>query len=358
MGEKVIIINCRFLTQKITGVQRFAIEICLELKKINKNLRFVAPYNIIQNDTAEKLGVEIIGKKSGYYWEQIELPNFLRKNGNPLLLNLCNTAPISYKNNALVIHDICCLKHPEWFSKKFYLFYKLLIPNLVKSVRCLFTVSDFSKREISYRFNYPLERITVINNAVNVRATRINQNGNSKFLNSEKYILAVSSISPRKNFSGIIASYIKLNDPSIDLVLVGEGYKSFPQIYLEIPDHLKDRIHFLGYVNDDELERLYSKALMFVYPSLYEGFGIPPIEAMSYGCPVIVSNTTSLPEVCKQGAIYVNPKDISEIEVAIRKLLESMEYRKEMIERGYEVVSSYSWQGSAFKLFQSIKAAV
>jgi len=153
MNTRMICINCRFLSQQITGVQRYAIEICLLLKEFDTQIVFLSPANIVHKNIAEKLGVKIIGKRSGYYWEQVELPRWLKKHDNPLLLNLCNMAPLSYNNSSITIHDIAVLKHKEWFSKKFYFFYSIVMPLLVKKAKKLFTVSEFSKAEIVSYFS-------------------------------------------------------------------------------------------------------------------------------------------------------------------------------------------------------------
>ena len=128
----MLIINSRFLTQEITGVQRFAIEISLRLKDLLKdNVLFVAPYNVIQSEIAKRLNVQIIGNHTGHLWEQWDLPHYLKKNGSPLLLNLCNLAPLRYKNKISTIHDVSFVRYPQTFSKKFLFFYKFMIPKII-----------------------------------------------------------------------------------------------------------------------------------------------------------------------------------------------------------------------------------
>ena len=118
-----IFVNARFLTQHMTGVQRYAVEICLELKRMmGDDIEFVSPCNIIQKKYAEMLNVRIIGRHKGHIWEQIDLPSYLRKNDNPLLLNLCNTAPLFYKNKIVTVHDVAFMPYPQTFSKSFLYF--------------------------------------------------------------------------------------------------------------------------------------------------------------------------------------------------------------------------------------------
>lgn len=164
----MLAVNSRFLTQQITGVQRFAIEISLRLKEILKDdVFFVSPNNIIQYDIAEKLDVKIIGKHTGHLWEQWELPKWLKKHDSPLLLNLCNMAPLMYRNKISTIHDIAFVRFPQTFSKKFLWFYKIMIPRIVKSSIKIITVSEFSKQEIVDEYKIDQNMVSVVYNAVN-----------------------------------------------------------------------------------------------------------------------------------------------------------------------------------------------
>src|SRR3972149_8611226 len=144
----MIIVNSRFLTQKITGVQRNAIEISRELRKLYPDITFISPQNIYHRNIASELNVILFGRLRGHLWEQIDLHRYLNKNNKPLLLNMANTAPISYKNQIVTICDLSFLRHPEWFSKTFYFYYRFLIPKIVKNSLKIVTISKFSKNEI------------------------------------------------------------------------------------------------------------------------------------------------------------------------------------------------------------------
>lgn len=348
----MICINCRFLSQQITGVQRYAIEICLQLRLFDKNIIFLSPGNIIHQSIAEKLNVKIIGTKSGYYWEQVELPHWLKKHGNPLLVNLCNIAPLRYNNNSITIHDIAVLKHKEWFSKKFYLFYKAVMPLLVKRAKKIFTVSEFSKSEIISYFSINPDRVFVVNNAVS-KTISPNDTSDRWELNDKKYILAVSSINPRKNFKTIIEAFNKI-DSDMHLVVAGEANRAFNKVDY-INEAVKNKkILFLGYVSDEELGFLYKNAFVFVYISLYEGFGIPMLEAMSCGCPVIASNNTSMLEIGQNAALLVNPLNPEELKKGILDINTDADLRNNLIANGYLVNKEYTWEGSARKLYKRL----
>ena len=162
-----IVVNARFLTQRMTGVQRYAVEICLELKRMmGDNIELVSPCNIEQHEYAKKLSVKIIGSNKGHMWEQIDLPHYLHKSGNPLLLCLCNTAPLFYKNKIVTVHDVAFEAFPQTFSKSFLYTYHFLIPRIIKSALHVITVSNFSREEIVKYYGTSHDKISVVYNAV------------------------------------------------------------------------------------------------------------------------------------------------------------------------------------------------
>jgi len=346
----MIIINSRFLTQKITGTQRFAIEISLQLKRLMPNdTVFVSPKNILHKDIAEELNVKPIGVNKGHLWEQLDLTVYLKKVGNPLLINLVNTAPLLYEKQIITIHDLAFLRHPEWFSRKFYLFYKFLIPKIARKAKKVITDSNFSKKEI----------IDILK--IHPKKVEVNYCGvsNKFFFNSsikkENFILAVSSLDPRKNFKSLILAFKKLKLKDYKLLIVGSKNKVFSDT--EIQKLIKEipNVEFTGYVSDKKLVNLYQRAKLFVYPSLYEGFGLPPLEAMACGTPVVVSNVASLPEVCGDAAYYVNPYDIDDIARGIETVLKDEILQKELIQKGLKKVKLFSWEKSAEKLVKIIQ---
>lgn len=345
----MLVINTRFLTQEITGVQRFAIELSKQLKKIFKSeLIFVSPHNIIHKELAKELGVEIIGKRTGHLWEQLDLPKYLKANKKPLLLNLCNTAPIFYKNKLVTIHDIAFERFPETFDWRFRLVYKNIIPIIIKNSLHTFTVSNFSRTEITNFYKIEKEKITVIYNAVN----------HMSYLQyksiEEDYILAVSSLNYQKNFHSLIKAFNQIDNKKIKLYLVGGINKSFADTTLLKDIQKNQNIIFKGRVSDDELERLYASAKCFVYPSLYEGFGIPPLEAQICGCPVVCSNVASLPEVCGDSVLYCDPYKVEDIKEKVEQIINSKTLQQALIKKGFENVSKFSWENSALKVVKKM----
>jgi len=342
----MIYINGKFINQKITGVQRFANEISKLLISNFGNYKIIIPKNIKINMTDypfEK--VEYFGHGNLNHWEQIQLPLFLKMNNSPLLLTFTGLGPIFYKNKIITIHDLSFWEHPEWFSKKYAFAYRFFTPISLKNSIKLFTVSEYSKQTITKELKCTRSDIEVIYNAVN---EYICEDRNIKKV---KYILAVGSIDPRKNLDRLISSFQKWNNHDYELIIIGGHQKSFPKINLST----KANVKFLGYVSEELLHKYYSESEIFIYPSLYEGFGIPPLEAMAHGTPVIASNITSLPEACGEAALYIDPYSEESIINAFELLSKNSRLQKELIIKGFENLKRFSWSKSALKINEIIK---
>lgn len=348
MRNDIIVVNARFLTQKVTGVQRYAIEISRQLKKLyGQDVIFVCPKNILNKEIALELEAKEVGSHHGHLWEQWDLPLYLRMIGSPLLLNLTNTAPIFYYNKLVTLHDILFVRYPHTFSKMFVAFYRVLIPLVVYTSKHLFTVSDFSKKEISDYYHIDKNKVTVIYNAV----SSVFKNLYDATLRHKKYFMAVSSIKQNKNFFYILDAFLQLSakDKQIELIVIGDlQSKSFQT--MDLSKYKNKQIKFLGRVNDEELVRYYSNATAFIFPSLYEGFGIPPLEAQACGCPAICANTSCLPEIFGGSVLYCDPYDVSTLVKAMKKMIEDDNLRGRTIELGYCNIQRYSWEVSGIQM--------
>ncbi|MGA0559394.1 glycosyltransferase family 4 protein [Larkinella sp. VNQ87] len=348
MNHKSVVVNARFLTQPITGTQRVGIELGMRLRKLLPDITFLTPHNILQNDIANDLGATVYGRSKGYIWEQIEMPMYLRTQGSPLLLNLCNTAPIVYSNKIVTVLDLSFHRHPEWFSKKFSMLYNFTVPRIVKSAHKVLTISEYSLNDLHQFYHVPKSALDIIYPSISdifrypPAVKGENQYG--------KYILAVSSLDPRKNFKGLIQAFQQANFSDARLVIVGAAHKVFADTGLKELIENDPSIIFTGYVSDEQLVNLYQHALFFAYPSYFEGFGIPPLEAMSCGCATLVSDTTSLPEVCADASVYVDPYDIGSIRDGLIKLYSDENLRRSLVEKGRSRVEHFSWDRSAQKL--------
>lgn len=345
----MIYINARFLTQDITGAQRYAAEMSKAFKELRPDgAEFLTPKKIVSKEISGFLDAKPLGKLSGHLWEQVELPRYLKGKDNPLLINLANTAPLNYENQIVTIDDLSFLRHPEWFSKIFYLYYSFLIPRITKKSKQIITISDFSKREIIELLGIPESKIMVIYPSISKEFIDPRPIDN-KYGN---YILAVSSLDQRKNFNNLIAAFNSLNLSDTKLIIVGKTDNMiFSGKRIDVKNNLNNVV-FTGYISDYELAGLYKNARIFIYPSFYEGFGLPPLEAMGCGCPVVISRLASLPEVCGDAAYYINPYKAEDIAEAIRNILNNGFLREDLINKGRERIKLFSWRDSAQRLIR------
>ena len=356
----MLVVNCRFLSQKITGTQKFAIEICKELNAEYKDIMFIAPPNIIQKEIANKLNVKIVGSRfykvvsflrlpANLLWEQLFLPYYLKKlDNNVPLLNLVNVAPIFYNYNYIVLHDIAFKRFPHFFNKYFLLLYNILVPRILKKAQKIFTVSYFSKSEIEKYFPYSKGKIEVIYNAIDDNLQK-----NNCDTHKEPYVLTVGSLEPRKNISKLINA-MSINN-NIKLVIVGDkNSKVFDNVYDNLNLNIENVV-FTGYIENEELQELYENATAFIYPSIYEGFGIPPLEAQNYGIPVIISDIEVFREIYGESVYYVNPHESEHIYNGIEKVFNNKKLQLELIKNGYDNIKRYSWKNSAKKMMACLK---
>lgn len=342
----MIYINGRFLTQNITGVQRFAYEISVRISAFNKNVIFLVPDASLVKECYQTENVKIHEVKgfSGHLWEQITLPLYLKKIGSPVLVNLCNTAPIFYSNQIVTHHDITYVRFPKSYPLKLRLIYGFIAKKIIKNSKAVITVSEFSKGEICEHYRCDAEKIHVIYNAVN-RNFIPNEN-----LKLGSYILAVSSPNYHKNFHGLIEAFSE-TDLDIELKIIGSASKTFSQLDLGVND---DRVSFLGRVDDEKLIELYQCAKLFVFPSFYEGFGIPPLEAQACGCPVASSDKASMKEVLQSSAVFFDPQSKEDIKRAIRTVIDDNGINEKLRVLGSQNVSRFSWDESASKVYELI----
>lgn len=350
--QKEIYIAARFLTQPITGVQRYGIELSKAIIKINPgyNIKFAAPPNILHQDIAKSLNVEIVGNFTSHLWDQISLLKFLRSKGNPLVVNFSNTLPVFYENKIVTIHDIIHIKYPVSYSyRKYYEFVFLL---MIKYSKHIITGSKFSKNEIANFFKIDKSKISVVYSGVDEKFRPIKENY------KENYILAVSSIAYHKNFTKLVEAFMKVKIKNVNLYIVGGvNEKIFGSKSRRLLEEIKndDRVKILGRVDDDTLIKLYSNALCFVYPSLYEGFGIPPLEAQACGCPVVLSDIPVFREIYGDSATFFNPFDAQDIADKIEEAITNRSLRNSLKEKGLENVKKFTWENSAKSFFKILK---
>src|SRR6267154_3859549 len=271
MNSRGIVVNLRSQGAGLTGVQRYSQELCARL---NRGIDTVTPRRPLH-------GI------AGHLWEQTGLPVRV---ATRLLWSPANTGPLAVERQVLTIHDVAPLDHPEWFESKFATWYGWMIPALARRVRCLITVSEFSKRRLVLNTGIDESRVHVIPNGVSERFHPRNIDTIREVLTrlrvpTERYVLTLGSIEPRKNLSRLLEAW-RISAPRLpdDVWLVIAGAQGKGHIFAmtqlgEIPL----RVYSTGFVQDEDLPALYSGAMAMVYPSIYEGFGLPVLEAMAAG---------------------------------------------------------------------------
>jgi glycosyltransferase involved in cell wall biosynthesis len=259
----------------------------------------------------------VVGKLSGILWEQIELPQYI--NGR-LLLTLSGGAPIINSRNIITIHDAAAMAAPEGYSIAYRLWWQNHCRRMAKTAERILTVSNFSKSEIEKWYGAPQEKISVTYlGSDHFHNLEADASTLTRFGISGNYILAVGSHNPNKNFARVVKAFEYLNKDNIEIVIAG-GVDG--RVFNENVK-LLEGAHMLGYVSDAELKALYQNAACFVFASLYEGFGLPPLEAASCGCPIVVSRSGSLPEIFDGVACFCDPYDPQNIATAIQCAIES-----------------------------------
>lgn len=346
---RLVDINARFLTQPTTGVQRVAEELVRALDRellANSALRkrycfrLVAPAGERRQIELNQIDTVEVGRLRGQQWEQLELPAYT---GGRLLLNLCNTAPVGIRS-IVVIHDASVFAVPEAYSPAFRSWYRILLPLLGRRALRVITVSRFSRQELSRRAGIPDDKMDVIP----LGADHLLHSASDKRVfhrlpvGAGRYILAVGSRSPHKNLGALVAAVASLGVKNLPLVLAGGA-----NARVFASSGSSESRYDAGYVTDGELRALYENALCFVYPSLYEGFGLPPLEAMLCGCPALVSQAASLPEVCGSGARYCNARDPDDIARGIREIVAEPGRREQQVRAGTARAGEFTWKRSA-----------
>jgi glycosyltransferase involved in cell wall biosynthesis len=334
----------------MTGVERYAYNICKAMARLQQPFTIVCPKATIHQDyDVSDLEIVHYGIGSSHFWEQCILPFFFLNKKEHLVLSFTGLGAILIRHKIMTIHDLAFLKNPSWYSRTYYWYYRLMTPLAVKTSQYILTVSEFSKNEIlrSYPF-LKEEKIHVVYNAIN---RQLFQHTPNLPASAERFALAVSSIDPRKNFHRLIQAFNNISN--IKLYIVGQYNPVFQR-----QDGLTkgtDNINFLGRVSDEKLVSLYNQADFFIFPSLYEGFGLPPLEAMACGCPVLVSDIPVEKEVCGDAALYFNPLDSNDIHDTILQHLKGNDLsRKAMQERGFQNIKRFSWEKSAIIVLQLI----
>lgn len=295
---------------------------------------------------------------AGYIWRFIQTPLKLKFTKElDLVHDPYEIGALSFKmpfKKVITIHDLTPTLFPHTFRSIMVVLHKLLFPRTLKTADKIIADSKNTKKDLINYFNVPEEKIRVILLAADEKFKPLNKEGikevKQNYNLNFSFILYVGTLEPRKNIPSLIKAFYKLKRKNINykLVITGKKGRKYKEIFETIDKlNLQKDVIFTGYVSDEDLPALYKAADLFVYPSLYEGFGLPPLEAMACGTPVITSNTSSLPEVVGDAGIMVNPYDVDGLADAMYEVLTNDELREDMIKKGLERAKMFSWEKCA-----------
>jgi len=303
-----------------------------------------------------------------FLWSQTSLPLYLlfshfTKNKIDVFFSPAHYAPrFSLCPTVVTIHDLSYFYFPQEFLKKDLYKLKRWTNYSVRKAKNIITVSKTTKKDLVKYYPNTDSKIQVIYNGMEREEDENNTpSTNFKSLENQKYVLYVGTLQPRKNIVTLIRAFriFHSTHPEFKLVIAGKRGWLFNLIFKEAQDlYVNEHIIFPGYVSNDELVTLYRSAFCFVLPSLYEGFGIPILESMSYGCPVIASFNSSLPEVGGDACLYINPHKPEDIVDKLELLLKDKTLRKELIKKGKEQISLFSWTKCGKETLELLQSSV
>lgn len=364
---RIAIEGQRLFRKRKHGMDMVALELIRNLMKIDKKNEYFIFVSPDEDRCLESTkNFQIIELNGGSYptWEQIALPKAVRQYNCDILHCTSNTAPIRTKIPLIVtLHDIIYMESISLFRKAYTNYQKMgnmyrrfVVPAIMKRAKKIITVSNYEKNRIGDYFKINNNGLAAIYNGVGEHFKPID---NKEVLNEirnkynlpEKYFFFLGNTDPKKNTKGTLKAYsdfVKKNGDDIKLVMLDYEEEALMSILSEIGDkEIRKNIHLTGYVVNTDLPAIYNMCELFLYPSLRESFGIPMLEAMSCGVPVITSNTSSMPEVSGDAALLVNPLKPEEITSAIEKILNDKVLNKELIEKGYKQAAKFSWKSMA-----------
>lgn len=373
---KKVLIDAVSLLSPLTGIGRYTYEISCRLQKLSKG-----KYEIFFNYGYHSKELYGLDKQSTTEQKAKKLQSFIKK--IPLLKKLSRSfylfitkfyrteydlyfqpnfipnSNIKAKKLICTVHDFSFMLQPHWHTKELIAHYNKNFFSLIKKADHIITGSNFTKQEIIDYMQIPQDKISVIYHGVNHELYKQYpqnelQETKAKFDLPKSFLLFVGSIEPRKNLLTLLKAYNLLSkEEKCELPLILVGFKGWEnrEIMQEIEKN-REYIRYLGFVSDSELAHIYNLATVFIYPSLYEGFGLPPLEAMACGTPVIVSNVASLPEVCGDAAIYIEPTNHIDIKNKILVIAKDEKLREELSQKSKAQAALFSWEKSASKHFE------
>jgi glycosyltransferase involved in cell wall biosynthesis len=359
---KNLIVNATICDIKPTGLGIYTLNVAKELCK-NKDIKLEVIINQkIGQKYLEKQNINVfpspsmllsnkgwVAQLARIFYLNIKLLFLSRKNN--VVLNTVPEGSLFIQNQVTVIHDILPILFKKEYSKSYY-YYKYYVPLILKRSKKIVVPSQSTKNDIVNMYKIKSDKVIIAPNGYDSHHFTPGTINDVDLLKRkygvDEYFLYVGNMYPHKNLSRVIKSFISINDqyPEIKLLIVGDkSHWNYKNIKYQVDiNKMNDTIKFLDYVSYEELPVLYSGALAFVYPSLYEGFGLPIIEAMACGSPVITSNLSSLKEIANDSALTINPESVDELSGAMRKIINDKSLRSTLITKALKHVKNYSWE--------------
>lgn len=355
-----------------TGIGTYTYELIDNINKVDSSNDYLIflpdtnsfDINLENNFKLRNINVNIRNN----FWDEINIPNILKDSEVELYHVPQNGVglPMDKKCKFVItLHDIIPYKIPQTVSSRYLKIFTEELPKIIPLCDGIITVSNFSKDDIAKAFNFPKDKIFVTYLSAEDIYKPIDKLKSKKIIEKEygisgDFILYVGGFSPRKNIVGIIKAFEHIRnriDKNLKLVIAGKKGISY-QNYISLTEklNLTSNVIFPGFIALSHMPYLYNSAELLVYPSLYEGFGLPPLEAMACGTPVIVSNSTSLSEIFNKSAIMVNPYNIDALGEAIYECLENNILRRQLISRGFNLCKNLTWKNTALSTINSYKS--
>ena len=357
-----IFINGRFLSQSLTGVQRYAAEMVTTIDEMLAARRapdslqqaeweLLAPPDADLSFRLQYIAPRKVGDRRGHLWDQADLS---RAASDGLLLSLANSGPVLHANQLVVLHDAQVFRRPEFFGWSYRTAHRSLGYLLARRAT-IATVSGFSQRELASVLRLQPSAIPIFPNSADHFARTEPDFGIIERLGitPHRYFLLVGSMTRNKNIALAVEAFRRLGRDDVTIVVVGGvNQKVFAQNSITT----ERNVIFAGRLRDEEIAALYARAAAFIFPSLYEGFGVPPLEAMTFGCPVIASTADAVKETCGDAASYFDPHDVDDLQQCMVTRIEAGPISIEERKRQNARLQHYSWKTSADAMLRFIAA--
>jgi glycosyltransferase involved in cell wall biosynthesis len=322
--------------------------------------------DIFQNYTCVEEKLNQQNPLNRLYYDNIKMPKLLKHHDIDVFHGLKGVGPKSETVKTIItVHDIHVLAYPKFSKFKDLVYWKYFSPISIKRADKIISVSEATKKDLIQKMDIPADKIEVIHESYDSKLYCRREDAHQKVrsflaekridISNKKIILNVNTVSPRKNIDRVIKAFNQVASTEKDLILIvagRDGWKTKKTYEEYNRSPFKDQIHFVGFTPDEIVADMYNVAEVFVYPSFYEGFGLPILEAQACGCPVITSNISSMPEVAGRGALLVDPYSVEEISAAMSSIIFDEASREPLIEKGLTNSAKFSWEKCADRTLQ------